>query len=73
MYLDQALTLKNQEIDSVQHSILEASIKLGIGVFASVPLMQAKVFLAPNILPEFGGLSKPSHRAIQFVRFTTEP
>ena len=42
MYLDQALTLKNQEIDSVQHSILEASIKLGIGVFASVPLMQAK-------------------------------
>ncbi|MGB9124526.1 MAG: aldo/keto reductase [Nitrosotalea sp.] len=69
MYLDQALTLKNQEIDSVQHSILEASIKLGIGVFASVPLMQAKL-LAPNILPEFGGLSKPSHRAIQFVRST---
>jgi aryl-alcohol dehydrogenase-like predicted oxidoreductase len=31
--------------------------------------MQAKL-LAPNILPEFGGLSKSSHRAIQFVRST---
>ena len=69
MYLDQALTLKNQEIDGIQYSILDASIKLGVGVFASVPLMQAKL-LAPNILPEFGGLSKPSHRAIQFVRST---
>jgi aryl-alcohol dehydrogenase-like predicted oxidoreductase len=69
MYLDQALTLKNQEVDGIQCSILDASIKLGIGVFASVPLMQAKL-LAPNILPEFGGLSKPSHRAIQFVRST---
>jgi aryl-alcohol dehydrogenase-like predicted oxidoreductase len=69
MYLDQALTLKNQTIDENQYSILEASVKLGIGVFASVPLMQSKL-LAPNILPEFGGLSKPSHRAIQFVRST---
>ena len=69
MYLDQALMLKNQEVDGIQCSILDASRKLGIGVFASVPLMQAKL-LAPNILPEFGGLSKPSHRAIQFVRST---
>lgn len=69
MYLDQALTLKNQDINGTQNSILEASIKLGIGVFASVPLMQAKL-LAPNVLPEFGGLTKPSHRAIQFVRST---
>jgi aryl-alcohol dehydrogenase-like predicted oxidoreductase len=69
MYLDQALTLKSQEIDASQYSILEAAIKLGIGVFASVPLMQAKL-LAPNVLPEFGGLTKPSHRAIQFVRST---
>jgi aryl-alcohol dehydrogenase-like predicted oxidoreductase len=69
MYLDQALTLKNQDIDGRQYSILDASIKLGIGVFASVPLMQAKL-LAPNVLPEFGGSPKPSHRAIQFVRST---
>jgi len=69
MYLDQALTLKNQEIDAVRYSILEVAIKLGIGVFASVPLMQSKL-LAPNVLPEFGGLSKPAHRAIQFVRST---
>jgi aryl-alcohol dehydrogenase-like predicted oxidoreductase len=69
MYLDQALTLENQEIEGGQYSILESSVKLGIGVFASVPLMQSKL-LAPNVLPEFGGLSKPSHRAIQFVRST---
>jgi aryl-alcohol dehydrogenase-like predicted oxidoreductase len=69
MYLDQALTLKNQEKDGNQYSILESAINLGIGVFASVPLMQSKL-LAPNVLPEFGGLSKPSHRAIQFVRST---
>ncbi len=67
MYLDQALTLKSQ--NSNQNTILESCIQLGIGVFASVPLMQAKL-LAPNVLPEFGNLSKPSHRAMQFVRST---
>ncbi len=69
MYLDQALTTKNQEIDSSVYSILQAAIKLGLGVFASVPLMQAKL-LDPNVIPAFGGLSHPSHRAIQFVRST---
>lgn len=68
MYLDQALTLKNQG-DSNQYTILEACVNLGIGVFSSVPLMQAKL-LAPNVLPEFGGLTKPAHRAMQFVRST---
>ena len=69
MYLDQALMLKNQVLDENHYSILQASVKLGIGVFASVPLMQAKL-LAPKVLPEFGGLSRPSHRALQFVRST---
>ncbi|OLB91333.1 MAG: oxidoreductase [Thaumarchaeota archaeon 13_1_40CM_38_12] len=69
MYLDQALTLKNQVLDGNQYTMLQASVKLGIGVFASVPLMQAKL-LAPNVLPEFGGLIHPSHRALQFVRST---
>jgi aryl-alcohol dehydrogenase-like predicted oxidoreductase len=69
MYLDQALTMKNQRIGENQYSILESATKLGIGVFTSVPLMQAKL-LKPNVIPEFGGLSKPSHRAIQFVRST---
>ena len=69
MYLDQALVLKNQVLDENHYSILQASVKLGIGVFASVPLMQAKL-LAPKVLPEFGGLSRPSHRALQFVRST---
>jgi aryl-alcohol dehydrogenase-like predicted oxidoreductase len=68
MYLDQALTAKTQG-DSNQYTILESAVQLGIGVFASVPLMQAKL-LAPNVLPEFGQMSKPSHRAMQFVRST---
>jgi aryl-alcohol dehydrogenase-like predicted oxidoreductase len=69
MYLDQALMMKNQVFDSTAYSILQAATKLGIGIFTSVPLMQAKL-LEPNVLPEFGGLARPSHRAIQFVRST---
>jgi aryl-alcohol dehydrogenase-like predicted oxidoreductase len=69
MYLDQALTLKNQVLNGNHYTILQASVKLEIGVFASVPLMQAKL-LTPNVLPEFGGLASPSHRALQFVRST---
>lgn len=69
MYLDQALTMKNQTQDGTALSILEAATKLGIGVFTSVPLMQAKL-LGPNVLPEFGQLTHASHRAVQFVRST---
>ncbi|HII36807.1 MAG TPA: aldo/keto reductase [Nitrosopumilaceae archaeon] len=68
MYLDQALTIQNQTFNGKEISILDASKNLGIGVFASVPLMQSKL-LGPNVIPEFGGL-KPAHRALQFVRST---
>ena len=68
MHLDQALVLKNQIINGAETTILEAATNFGVGVFASVPLMQAKL-LGPNVIPEFGGL-KPSHRALQFVRST---
>lgn len=68
MYFDQALVMKNQALDNSEVSILDAAIKLGVGVFSSVPLMQAKL-LGPNVTPEFGGL-KPAHRALQFVRST---
>jgi len=69
MYLDQALIMKNQMINGEAFNILQAATKLGIGVFTSVPLMQAKL-LSPNVIPEFSGLTRPSHRAIQFVRST---
>ncbi len=69
MYLDQALTMKNQSHEGTAFSILEAATKLGIGVFTSVPLMQARL-LGPNVLPEFGQLTRASHRAVQFVRST---
>ncbi len=68
MYLDQALVLKNQTTGEIETTVLEAATNFGVGVFASVPLMQAKL-LGQNIIPEFGGL-KPSHRALQFVRST---
>jgi len=69
MYLDQALILKNQIVNGSEASILDAAINLGVGVFASVPLMQAKL-LKPNTIPEFGNLPLASHRALQFVRST---
>ena len=66
MYYDQALLKKNQEVDGVQMSILESALKLGIGVFTSVPFMQGRL-LSPGAMPEFGDL-KPSLRALQFIR-----
>ena len=49
-------------------SILEAANRFNVGVFTSVPLMQAKL-LSPGVMPEFGNL-KPSLRALQFTRST---
>ncbi len=69
MHLDQALTMRNQIQDDMTFNIFEAAAKLGMGVFTSVPLMQSKL-LGPKILPEFGELTRSSHRAIQFVRST---
>jgi len=66
MYLDQALIIKNQSFDGIHDSILQAAKSYGIGVFTSVPLMQAKL-LSPGVMPEFGEL-KPSLRALQFTR-----
>lgn len=66
MYYDQALLTKHQLLGDVHVSVLEAAVKLGIGVFTSVPLMQGRL-LTPGTMPEFGNL-KPSLRALQFIR-----
>lgn len=63
---DQALLSKNQTLGEESVSILEASVRLGIGVFTSVPFMQGRL-LAPGVMPEFNNL-KPSLRALQFIR-----
>ncbi len=68
MYLDQALMIGNQTFEGKTESILEMAQRFGIGVFTSVPLMQAKL-LSPGVLPEFGNLI-PSLRALQFTRST---
>ena len=48
-------------------SALEAARGLGIGVFASAPLMQGRL-LAPGVMPEFLGIASPAARALQLVR-----
>ena len=68
MYLDQALMIKNQNFDGKIDTILQSAMHHNIGVFTSVPLMQAKL-LSPGVMPEFGDL-KPSLRALQFTRST---
>lgn len=67
-YLDQALILKNQRCRGELTTALEAARALGIGVFASVPLMQGRL-LAPGVMPEFGSMP-PALRALQLVRST---
>ena len=68
MYLDQALMIKNQSFDSTIGTIFDSAKALDVGIFTSVPLMQAKL-LAPGVMPEFGDL-KPNLRALQFTRST---
>ena len=66
MYYDQALLAKNQTLNGKYVSLLEAAVKLNVGVFTSVPLMQGRL-LVPGAMPEFSEL-KPSLRALQFIR-----
>jgi len=66
MNYDQALLGKTQLLGNENVSALEAAVKLGIGVFTSVPFMQGRL-LAPGVMPEFNEL-KPSLRALQFIR-----
>ena len=66
MHYDQALLGKNQLIGTENVSILEAAVKLEIGVFTSVPFMQGRL-LEPGAMPDFNEL-KPSLRALQFIR-----
>jgi aryl-alcohol dehydrogenase-like predicted oxidoreductase len=68
LYLDQALMLKNQQLDGADVSILDAACGNGIGVFTSVPLMQGKL-LAPGVLSDYIDL-KPSLKCLQFIRST---
>ena len=66
MNYDQALLAKNQTLGTEIVSILESAVRLGIGVFTSVPFMQGRL-LIPGTMPEFNEL-KPSLRALQFIR-----
>ncbi|RNJ76462.1 MAG: aldo/keto reductase [Nitrosopumilus sp. D6] len=65
MYYDQAMLGRTQKIRGERVSALDASAKLGIGVFTSVPFMQGR--LLQGSMPEFGDLP-PALRALQFIR-----
>lgn len=67
MHYDEALLRRNQDVGGERVCALEAARRLGIGVFASAPLMQGRL-LAPGVLPEFLGIERPAARALQFVR-----
>lgn len=64
LYYDQALLRRNHAGGA--ESALQAAGRLGVGVFASVPLMQGRL-LKQGVMPEFGDLP-PNLRALQFVR-----
>ena len=66
MHYDQALLGKTQSFGGKNISVLETAVKLGIGVFTSVPFMQGRL-LQPGAMPDFNEL-KPSLRALQFIR-----
>ena len=68
MYLDQALMIKNQEYDGRIGTLFDSAKAFDLGVFTSVPLMQAKL-LSPGVMPEFGELTPPL-KALQFTRST---
>ena len=66
MNYDQALLAKHQTLGTETVSILESAVRLGIGVFTSVPFMQGRL-LQPGVMPDFNDL-KPSLHALQFIR-----
>lgn len=71
-HYDEALLRRNQQAGGgggggASVSALEAAGRLGIGVFASAPLMQGRL-LAPGVMPEFLGIASPAARALQLAR-----
>ena len=67
MMMSEALTERNQEVDSETVSFLEAAKKLDIGVFTSIPLLQGQL-LHKNKIPKFADIDSPALRCLQFVR-----
>jgi aryl-alcohol dehydrogenase-like predicted oxidoreductase len=68
--MPEALTQKNQRVDGVEMSPLEAARHLGLSVMASASIYQGNVAqgLPPTVGEVFNGLDTDAQRAIQFVR-----
>ncbi|RLJ70476.1 aryl-alcohol dehydrogenase-like predicted oxidoreductase [Hydrogenivirga caldilitoris] len=69
--MHEAYSLKNQTLDGVEVSVLEACHRLGIYVYTSASLYQGNVIgRVPEKLKERFGVEKDVHVALQFVRST---
>jgi len=70
--MTEAVTLKNETIDSNSVSLLEAASELGITVVASASLLQGRVAhnLPTDVRTALGSLATDAQTAIQFVRST---
>ena len=68
----EALTKKNQTVDSEQLSTLEAAQRLGITVMCSASMLQGQLArnLPPFVGEVFTGLETDAQRSLQFVRST---
>ncbi|HEX9678448.1 aldo/keto reductase [Nitrososphaera sp.] len=63
----EALLLKNQQAGAdVNLTILQAAVKLGIGVFTSIPLFQGR--LLRSQIPDYPGAKDSISRLLQLVR-----
>jgi aryl-alcohol dehydrogenase-like predicted oxidoreductase len=63
----EALLLRNQSVGSERNlTILEAAGKLGIGVFASIPLFQGR--LLQTKVPDYSGLTETVPKLLQVIR-----
>ena len=72
--MPEAISAPSQEMDGARAPALEAAEKLGLTVFASVPIFQGRLTtgLPTELQEHLTGLSTDAQRALQFVRSTPQ-
>jgi len=70
--MPEAFTLRNQQVNGVELSTIEAASALGVTVVASASILQGRVArgLPPGLRAPLGSLATDAQMAIQFVRST---
>ncbi|MFQ5970061.1 MAG: aldo/keto reductase [Nitrososphaerales archaeon] len=65
--MDEALMLKNHKNNGEMLSLIEATARLKLGIFTSVPLLQGRL-LHESAVQKFGNIDSVAVRCLQFVR-----